>query len=167
VSTDHNQREREAIVHDLQSPDDEMRRLAVERLLSLPPGEALGHLVEHLGDDSWRVRKAAVERLVDLGDVHPVEDALIGALADGENSGRRNSAFEALAGIGRSVVPKLVEALESDDVDVRKLVVDVLGAIGDPDCTRPMIARLRDDDPNVRGAAADALPGDIGATTTS
>lgn len=157
MNSDVARREREAILHDLASPDEEMRRLAVEQLLSLPIVESLPHLLAKLGDASWRVRKAAVARLVSLSERHPVEDALIDALSDGENSGRRNSAFEALVGIGRRITPRLLAALASDDVDVRKLVVDVLGAIGDPDCTHEMIAMLRDEDPNVRGAAADAL----------
>lgn len=145
------------MLEELASPDEELRRLAVERVLTLPATEALEQLVDKLGDASWRVRKAAVERLVVLSERHAVEDAVIGALSDGENSGRRNSAFEALVGIGRRITPRLVETLDSRDVDVRKLVVDVLGAIGDPGCTDAMVARLRDDDPNVRGAAADAL----------
>jgi HEAT repeat protein len=157
VTSDVARREREAILHDLASPDEEMRRLAVERLLSLPIVESLPQLLAKLGDASWRVRKAAVARLVSLSERHPVEDALIDALSDGENSGRRNSAFEALVGIGRRITPRLVAALASEDVDVRKLLVDVLGAIGDPDCTHEMIAMLHDEDPNVRGAAADAL----------
>ncbi len=150
-------REREAILHELASGDEELRRLAVERLLSLPVFESLPQLLGRLGDASWRVRKAAVERLISLSERHPVEDPLIEALSDGENSGRRNSAFEALVGIGRRITPRLVAALASKDVDVRKLVVDVLGAIGDTDCTNDMMEMLRDPDPNVRGAAADAL----------
>jgi HEAT repeat protein len=150
-------RERQSILHDLSSPDDEMRRLAVERLLALPVAEALPHLLQALGDSSWRVRKAVVERLVDHGDKDGVGSALISALADGENSGRRNSAFEALVGLGKVMTPRLLESLHSDDVDVRKLVVDVLAGIGDPDANEAMIAMLDDPDPNVRGAAADAL----------
>jgi HEAT repeat protein len=157
VSGDATKQEREVVLHDLGHPDEEIRRLAVERVIGLPAAEALSHLVDKLGDESWRVRKAAVERLVGLGDGHPVEEALIAALADGENSGRRNSAFEALTVLGARTVPRLVEALASDDVDVRKLVVDALGSIGDPACTEALIARLRDEDPNVRAAAADAL----------
>lgn len=157
MTTETLRREREAILHDLASEDEELRRLAVERLMSLPASESLPHLLERLGDASWRVRKAAVERLVALSERRPVEDRLIEALADGENSGRRNSAFEALVAIGRRIGPQLVAALDSDDVDVRKLLVDVLAAIGDPEYTDAMIRMIGDPDPNVRGAAADAL----------
>ncbi|MBW2229955.1 MAG: HEAT repeat domain-containing protein [Deltaproteobacteria bacterium] len=157
MSTEVADRERQAILHDLANPDEEMRRLAVERLLALSIDEALPHLLEGLGDSSWRVRKAVVERLVSCGEHEGVGNALIGALADGENSGRRNSAFEALVGIGNAMAPKLLVSLQSDDVDVRKLVLDVLAGIGDPECNEAVIGMLEDQDPNVRAAAADAL----------
>jgi HEAT repeat protein len=140
-----------------------MRRLAVEQLRSLSAAEALPYLLEGLGDSSWRVRKAAVERLVGCAEIEGVDTALIESLSDGENSGRRNSAFEALVGIGPRVVPKLLNALRSEDIDVRKLVVDVLAAIGDTTACAPMVEMLADPDPNVRGAAADAL-GVVGDT---
>ena len=58
-------RDRESIVKDLESTDEEIRRLAVERLTLLPSAEAIPILVEMLGDSSWRVRKAAVDRLAE------------------------------------------------------------------------------------------------------
>ena len=154
-------RERESIRADLASSDDEVRRLAVERLSLLPPGEALPQLVERLGDASWRVRKAAVECLVQAPEDWPVADHLIRALADGENPGRRNAAVEALVRSGRRMVEPLLRATASADIDVRKLVVDALGGIGSERAVPHLIERLADGDPNVRGAAADAL-GTIG-----
>jgi HEAT repeat protein len=150
-------RERDGIVHDLASPDEEVRRLAVERLLALPADESIPRLIESLGDDSWRVRKAAVERLVSCSESQRVVDALIGALADGDNPGRRNSAVEALTVIGTAVIPKLLEALDSHDVDVRKQVVDTLSGIGDESTREALIGALQDADSNVCAAAADAL----------
>lgn len=150
-------REHAGIVEDLANADEEIRRLAVERLSALPAREAVPRLVERLGDGSWRVRKAAVERLVDASDAEIVVDALIEALADGENPGRRNSAVEALMACGRGVVPRLVQALRTDDVDVRKLVVDAMAGIGHASARQPMIETLSDPDPNVRAAVADAL----------
>lgn len=150
-------RERTSILEDLGSADEEIRRLGVERLLTLALAEAIPKLVECLGDSSWRVRKAAVERLVACPEVDRVALALIGALADGENPGRRNSAVEALMAQGRAVTLLLLDALATDDIDVRKLVVDALAGIGDPAACDAMISMLADDDPNVRAAAADAL----------
>ena len=61
-------RDRDSILQDLASADDELRRLAVERLGLLPAAESIPHLVARLGDESWRVRKAAVERLAASAD---------------------------------------------------------------------------------------------------
>ncbi|MCG8590384.1 MAG: HEAT repeat domain-containing protein [Proteobacteria bacterium] len=150
-------RDRESILHDLENADDEVRRLAVERLLVLPLEEAVPRLVVSLGDRSWRVRKAAVDRLVGCGETQAVVAGLIEALADGENPGRRNSAVEALVKLGSTVTSSLIEALDTDDVDVRKFLVDALAGIGDAESRDAMIQTLEDADPNVRAAAADAL----------
>jgi HEAT repeat protein len=150
-------RERESVLEDIGNADEEIRRLGVERLLSLPAADAIPRLIESLGDPSWRVRKAAVERLVACSEVDRVTSALIEALADGENPGRRNSAVEALMAQGSIVTPALVAALSTDDIDVRKLLVDAVAGVGDPSACGPMIATLEDSDPNVRAAAADAL----------
>lgn len=150
-------RERESVIEEMTSRDDELRRLAVERILCLPESEAIPLLIGSIGDPSWRVRKASVERLQACGQPDLVADALISALWDGENPGRRNSAVEALTGIGANVVDRLIATLEVDDVDVRKLVVDTIGAIGHSAATSALIGILADHDPNVRASAADAL----------
>jgi HEAT repeat protein len=150
-------RERESIHHDLASSDAEVRRLAVERALLLPEVEALPCLLDRLGDADWRVRKAAVERIATLPDEVGVTEALVASLADGDNTGRRNSAVEALMRRGAESVPGLMRASSSGDADVRKLVVDALGGIGDPRAMDRLLEMLGDPDPNVRGAVADAL----------
>jgi HEAT repeat protein len=160
-------RDRASIVGDLESEDAELRRLAIERSRTLPWDEAIRLLVDRLGDASWRVRKAAVERLVACPDSAHTAEALIGALADGENPGRRNAAVEALVACGARVVPYLVAAMTDRDGDVRKLVVDALAGIRDERATTALIERLRDGDPNVRAAAADALGAMGGASVAS
>jgi HEAT repeat protein len=150
-------RELQSIELDLESADEEIRRLAVERLAGLPPDVALPRLVERLGDPGWRVRKAAVERLADAPAGWPVAEALVPALSDGENPGRRNAAVEALVRRGDPAVDALVAATRSDDHDVRKLAVDTLAGIGAPRCEARLIELLDDPDANVRAAAADAL----------
>jgi HEAT repeat protein len=149
--------DRQHLLDDLAHPDEEIRRLAVERTSELPGDEAVPWLVEHLGDSSWRVRKAAVERLIDRNEAGPAVRALVAALADGENSGRRNAALEALTRFGSAAVPVLLEASEGGDVDVRKQVVDTLGAIGHSSAADRLTQLLTDADANVRAAAAEAL----------
>ena len=150
-------RERDSVLRDLASDDDEVRRLAVERSAALAPREVVPQLVDCLGDVSWRVRKAAVERLSAWPDGDAVARALIAALGDGDNPGRRNAAVDALIHCGASVVRELEAAIVMDDVDVRKFAVDVLAGIGDPSAVPALIDRLEDDDTNVRAATADAL----------
>ncbi len=151
------ERDRAGIVRDLASPDENVRRLAVERADLLPSETALPLLVERLGDTSWRVRKASVGRLVASQETGLVTELLVGALADGENPGRRNGAVEALVLCGARAVPALVAASASADPDVRKLVVDALAGIGDAFPAQALIDLLEDGDPNVRAASADAL----------
>jgi HEAT repeat protein len=151
------ERERESIRHDLASSDAEVRRLAVERILLLREAEALSCLVDRLGDDDWRVRKAAVDRLAMLPGGPSVIEALLAALADGDNTGRRNSAVEVLMRRGAEAVPGLLRASTSEDADVRKLAVDALGGIGDAGARERLLEMLGDRDANVRGAVADAL----------
>jgi HEAT repeat protein len=150
-------RERDSVLRDLASQDDEVRRLAVERSGALAPGERVPRLVERLGDVSWRVRKAAVERLCAAAERDAVAAALVGALGDGENPGRRNAAVDALILCGASALPRLVQAAAGPDPDVRKFVVDALAGIGDRGTVPALIERLADADLNVRAAAADAL----------
>jgi len=160
-------RERDSILQDLSSDDEEVRRLAVERSAVLALEEVVPLLVECLGDASWRVRKAAVERLAAAADPDAIARALIAALADGENPGRRNAAVDALIQCGARVMPRLVEALVTEDVDVRKFVVDVMAGIGDASAADALIERLEDRDANVRAAAADALGAIGGADAIS
>jgi HEAT repeat protein len=160
------ERDRQSIALDLQNEDEDVRRLAVERVSSLDSADAIPALVSLLGDDSWRVRKAVVERLAAWPDPEPIALALIAALADGENPGRRNAAVDALVRTGRPAVPQLLDAVTCGDADVRKFVVDVLAGIGDELAVPALIDRLQDEDVNVRAAAADAL-GAIGGPAAS
>ena len=150
-------RQLDHLLSDLENADEEVRRLAVERLTTLPPNEAIPALVERLADSSWRVRKAAIERLSEARETSAAIPALIEALADDENPGRRNAALETLTRCGASALPVLFEACRGSDVDVRKQAVDALAGIGDPAAIPHLIDVLSDPDPNVRGAGAEAL----------
>ncbi|MDX1649943.1 MAG: HEAT repeat domain-containing protein, partial [Myxococcota bacterium] len=153
---------RDEVLRALGSPDEEVRRMAVERLGTLPDAEGLPALVERLGDASWRVRKAAIEALVGSPRPEAAVRTLVRALADGDNPGRRNAALEALTRCGAPAVEALLEASTDPDVDVRKQVVDALAGIGDAAAAPRLRRLLADADANVRGAAADAL-GAVGA----
>jgi HEAT repeat protein len=149
--------ERQHLTEQLVHADEELRRLAVERTSLLAPTDALALLVQRLADTSWRVRKAAVARIAALPERAGAVSALLDAIADGHDPGRRNAALEALAACGRGATLQLVDALGSPDVDVRKQVIDVLGTIGDARAESGLAGALADADANVRAAAADSL----------
>jgi len=151
------ERRRASIDYDLGSADEEVRRLAVERISDFDEVDALPRVADCLGDVSWRVRKAAVLRILELRDCAAVDALLIESLADGENSGRRNAAAETLVRRGVAALPAVHEALGAPDSDVRKQLVDVVAGIADESAEPAMRSLLGDPDPNVAAAAADAL----------
>lgn len=141
-------------------PDEETRYQAVA---ALDPGDAGDRdvLLERLGDPSWRVRSAAVERIAASPEPAGACAALLAVVSTGATVGARDAAATALSRLGPAVVPQLVERLGGDDPDLRQATAAILGVIADRRAVAPLTARLADRDPNVRAAAAEAL-GKIG-----
>ncbi|HOP41398.1 MAG TPA: HEAT repeat domain-containing protein, partial [Geobacteraceae bacterium] len=151
----------EAIVNSLSSTEEELRRNAVVALGSFSLGKSSSYLMRAMGDDSWRVRKEAVEVFLSSAGVEQYVGALFDLLRSQDNAGLRNSAAEALARLGTSALPVLDAHAHDTDRDVRKFVVDILGVIADPSSMQFLVSALTDDDPNVATAAAENL-GNIG-----
>ncbi len=145
----------ETLGRKLESSDAEERREAAVDLTRAGTS-AVPLLLRAIGDADWRVRKTAVEGLVQLGGAEII-DELLQALNAPDNAGVRNSAIEALVQIGAPSVEPLLNLIEADDPDVRKFVVDILGDIKDTRAVPALIARLEDEDENVCVAAAEAL----------
>ncbi|NOZ84996.1 MAG: hypothetical protein GXP49_01790 [Deltaproteobacteria bacterium] len=141
----------------LNDSDEEVRRLAVIELG--PPGgeDARKMLISALGDESWRVRKVAVEQILAFGSSDENIKDLLQCLHEEDNAGQRNAAAEALARIGQPAVEPLIKMLNDDDKDARKFAVDILGEIGDRQGLKGILTALEDEDENVRVAAAEAL----------
>jgi len=139
----------------LQSADGEERREAVVDLGRSGAG-AVPLLFRALGDTDWRVRKTAVEALVHIGGA-AVTAQLIKTLSFHDNAGARNAAIEALVHIGGGAIDDLLPMLGTDDADVRKFIVDILGDIRDRRAVPGLINALKDRDENIRVASAEAL----------
>ncbi len=140
------------------SANEEVRRQAVLNLANYPLGVVREYLFDALGDESWRVRKEAVDVLVNSSGVDgSIIDRLIELLHSHDNAGLRNSAVESLEKLGPRSVVALSNHVADADHDVRKFVIDILGSIGDPVSAPLMIKALDDPDPNVRAAAAENL----------
>lgn len=142
---------------------EEARRKTVSALKGRPLAESFESLLTALGDESWRVRKEAVEVLLAARPGQNEINQLIQLMRDEDNAGLRNSTAEVLAGLGQQVVPFLLAYREDPDHDLRKLVVDTMGIVGGNEAIAGLTASLHDTDMNVAAAAAEGL----GAVGTS
>ena len=144
----------------LQCSDFYAREEAVRELARYEKDEAVAGLVLALEDSDLGIRELAADQLSRIkGSV--AAHLLIRFLGHGD-IGTRNLAAEILVRIGAPAVEPLLENLGSDDQDVRKFIVDVLGLIGDERAVEPICRRLDDDNLNVVCSAAEAL-GEIGS----
>jgi len=141
----------------LQSADEEIRRSALYSLREVPCRDAEAILFAAMGDESWRVRKEAVECYVCLNpDLNSVEQ-LLNLLRNEDNAGLRNSAAEAVIRLGSASASPLINMVQDEDADVRKFVIDVMGAIGDQVFVPALLRALNDPEVNVASAAAEQL----------
>ena len=136
--------------------DVEARRGALATLEVSADPAILGFLIDAMGDESWRVRKEAAAAAARSPDRRGASVALVAALAEPDNVGRRNAAIEALEAVGSPAVAPLLDVLATVP-EHRKVVLDTLGLLADPSAARAVAASLGDADPNVRMAATEAL----------
>lgn len=148
------------------SPDEEVRRSALYSLRGIPGHDAQVIIFNAMGDESWRVRKEAVESYIySKPDLDSVEQ-LLNLLRNEDNAGLRNSAAEAVIRLGSSSAIPLMNMIKDQDSDVRKFVIDVMGAIADPIFVPALLQALTDSEVNVASAAAEQL-GALGDPNTA
>jgi len=150
------QRERERELMDsLASTHEETRLRAAEQLARAE--ETAPALTHALGDESWRVRRVAVEGLARSGSAEAVA-ALIRALRDEHHDlGVLNSALQVLAMSGVDTLTPLVEFLRDPQNDLRIYAAQALGEQRDARAIPALLAALNDPDVNVRYHAIEAL----------
>ncbi len=141
----------------LNGADEELKIKGLQLLEGVTNAAAFRLALKALGDESWRVRKAAIDLVAGYGDVAKVVHALVGCMRSEDNAGLRNAAAEAIEKIGKEALSPLLEVIDDEDHDLRKLVIDVLGNIGDERVTPYLIKALSDPDENVKSAAAENL----------
>jgi len=78
-------------------------------------------------------------------------------LGPGDNVGLRNAAVEALGAYGEAAVAAIAQKLPTLDADGRKLAAEALARTALPSALDVLKPLLTDVDPNVRGAALDAV----------
>jgi HEAT repeat protein len=145
----------------IQSAGEETRRRIIQDFRGRPLQEICDLLFSAMGDESWRVRKEAVEVFVSSVPGESMIDNLLELLRSEENAGLRNSAAEAVSRLGKQATAPLIRLVQDADGDVRKFVIDAMGSINCLDFVQPLLFALRDEDVNVAAAAAEHL-GNLG-----
>ncbi|HEY3308317.1 MAG TPA: HEAT repeat domain-containing protein [Desulfuromonadaceae bacterium] len=145
----------------LRSLHEETRHGAIQALRDRLLPEICDLLFFAMADESWRVRKEAVDVFVAANPDEAAIDGLLELLRNEDNAGLRNSAAEAVSRIGTRAAKSLQALAQDKDEDVRKFIIDVMGIIGSPDFVPTLLVSLGDPDVNVASAAAEHL-GNIG-----
>ena len=147
----------------LTDPDPDVRRRAAEDLAGCSSDRnVLAVLSVALQDENKGVEDAVSRSFLRIGGVAAAR-AIVYHLED-ENIASRNLAAKLLVRLGGNSVQALVPYLRSDNKDVRKLAIDILGEIKSSEPMYYLLPLLHDTDPNVIVAALEAL-GNIGSTT--
>lgn len=144
----------EPLVGALRDENDDVRCQASGALAKFGR-EAVEPLARALADPDPDVRIVAAGILGDLGD-GPVVDPLIRALRD-ENDDVRGAAAGALVRAGSVAVDRLIGATKDGNRWVRLYAAGALKYIGDPGALEALQALTRDEDPDVRSVAEDAI----------
>lgn len=147
------------------SDPDERAESARELKPFLQNPTASAILLEMLSDSDWRVRRAAVESVLDAHLPHTIPQILL-ALYDEENAGRRNAAIDILSRFGPDILPFLESHLQTTNTDVQMFLVNILGEMRNDSHLPFILQSLEHKDKNVISAAILAL-GRIGKPETA
>ena len=149
-------RERE-LGEQMESSDEGSRLRAARTLSEQDKLDSTKPLMGALGDESWQVRRLAVDGLAK----HGIEDAIKTLLRvlreQHRNLSTLNSALQVLTLSGVDAIAALVECLNDDDADLRIYAAQSLGDQHDPRAIAPLLAALQDPNQNVRYHAIEAL----------
>jgi HEAT repeat protein len=147
----------------LTDPDPDVRRRAAEDLAESSDQNVLAVLSIALQDENKGVEDAVSRSFLSIGGAAAAR-AIVYHIED-EDIVPRNLAAKLLVRLGKNSIHALVPYLRSDNKDVRKLAVDILGEIKDKEPIYYLLPLLDDTDPNVIVATLEAL-GNIGSNTT-
>jgi HEAT repeat protein len=148
---------RDAVLNALKSSDEELRRAVIDSLRGEDLGVVCEFIFTAMGDDSWRVRKEAVNVFVAAEPSGDFIAALLELIRDEDNAGLRNSAAEAVIMLGTQAARQLKSLAGDADPGIRKFVVDMMGGIGSTKFVPVLLGALYDVDVNVSAAAAEHL----------
>ncbi len=144
-----------ALTQKLTSPDEADRYRAVQTLANQG---AVSELILALRDESWRVRRDAVNGLARHPDPPGIIVTLLKMLREQhQDIGALNSVIAVMAASNVDVIVPLVELLAGDEADLRIYAALILGHQQDLRATPALLNALDDPDANVRFHAIEAL----------
>ena len=148
-------RERELAAH-LAEGDESMRLNAAETL-SADAFFDTSPLLGALSDDSWRVRRAAVQGVSQRAAPDAIAALLNSVVENHHNPSLLNSALQVLASSEVDTLSPLLQLLQNSEPDLRMQAALALGEQRDVRAVGPLINALKDDHANVRYHAIEAL----------
>ena len=145
------------LADELRSGDPEVRQRALARVEAAGASGPHDAIVELLGNDSWQVRRGAIDGLS-----RQAPDRLITSLVEALRDEHQNfnvlsSALQLLSMIAVDVTGPLAQLLKEGEPDLRIQAALALGEQSVPEAVPPLIEALNDPDPNVRFHAVESL----------
>lgn len=150
------ERER-ALSEQLAGADEDTRLSAARTFASDESLEPARPLLGALKDESWRVRRVAVEGLSRRAAPDAIAALLASVRENHHHLGLLNSALQVLAMSDVDTLSPLVEFLSDDDADLRIQAALALGEQRDVRAAPALLGALEDPDSNVRYHAIEAL----------
>jgi len=144
----------------LNSDDYIVQKEAIENAPNFKEPAVIDKLIElFINTNNKMIEEHITEALKQIGGSYTVEKLL--KLLNHDEARVRVFAFEVLCKIGLDNIKAIMAEAENPDRNVRKFIVDILGALKDKEATETLLKRLSDDDVNVIQGAIEAL-GNIG-----
>lgn len=144
----------QTVIDACRDPHWSVKIAALQSLVKINGKKALPIILEAMNDPDQMVRKNALLLLGDLRDINAISK-LVGLLTDPEMG---KYAFEALLKLGRTVLPWLHRVMKGDyRLDVREMVIALVGKIGDRKSIEPLLGMLDDPLPVIRLTVLDSL----------
>lgn len=144
-----------ALLRSIKSSNEEIRYFACNALAKCRAPQGVTALIKTLGDERWRVRKAASDALIQYGDV--VAAPLQKVLKETEDEDIRFWTIKTLGRLGAQAQKFLLEALKHGDKKLRYVIAAALGESGDKRVIKVLIESLADTDWTIRKSATMAL----------
>ena len=136
---------------------DESTRLNAAETLGADSSYDTTPLLDALSDESWRVRRAAVQGVSQRAAPEAIAALLHSVVENHQNPSLLNSALQVLASSDVDTLSPLLQLLQGTDADLRMQAALALGEQREARAIGPLINALKDDDANVRYHAIEAL----------